>query len=103
MANNEFQGLRRFLDEKFSQIDSRLEKMATKEERGQRFEETKHYIDQHFEESKRHMGVLSEGLQHKIDLLAEGHQLLNQKIDNLSHEFKVEIKETQAMIKFSYA
>lgn len=39
---------------------------------GQRFEETKHYIDQHFEESKRHMGVLSEGLQHKIDLLAEG-------------------------------
>ena len=49
------------------------------------------------------MGVLSEGLQHKIDLLAEGHQLLNQKIDNLSHEFKVEIKETQAMVKFSYA
>jgi len=92
MANPEYEELKRFLDQKFVQMDSRLENMATKQE-----------VTRHFEETKRYMGVLSEDLRHKIDLAVEGHQLLNQKIDNLSQEMKEGVRETQAMIKFSYA
>jgi len=91
MANSEYQELKRFLDEKFVLMDSRLENMATKQE-----------VTRQFEETKRYIGVLSEDLRHKIDLVVEGHQLLNQKIDNLSQETKDGIRETQAMIKFSY-
>lgn len=92
MANSEYQELKRFLDQKFVQMDSRLEHTATKQE-----------VTRQFEETKRYMGVLSEDLRYKIDLVVEGHQLLNQKIDNLSQETKEGIRETQAMIKFSYA
>ncbi len=63
---------------------------------------TKQQATHQFEETKRYMGVLSEDIQHKIDIVVEGHQLLNQKIDNLSQEMKEGDRETRAMIKFPY-
>jgi hypothetical protein len=37
------------------------------------------------EEVKRHMGVLTENLENKVQIVAEGHELINRKIDN-NHE-----------------
>ena len=32
---------------------------------------------------KQHIGILSEDFQHKLDIVAEGHQMLSEKIDRM--------------------
>ncbi len=32
---------------------------------------------------KHHIGVMSEDFQHKLDIVVEGHQMLNEKIDRM--------------------
>ena len=32
---------------------------------------------------KHHIGIMSEDFQHKLDIVVEGHQMLNEKIDRL--------------------
>jgi predicted ATPase with chaperone activity len=83
-------------------VETKFENVATKQDVARQFEEAKRQATIQFEETTRYMGVLSEDLRHKIDIVVEGHQLLNQKIDNLSQEMKEGDRETRAIMKFSY-
>ncbi|MEK6726240.1 MAG: hypothetical protein AABY54_06805 [Deltaproteobacteria bacterium] len=54
------------------------------------------------QETQRYIGVLSEDFQHKLDVVVEGHQVLNKKIDDLREEVKSDIKEVKEMLKLTY-
>jgi LPS O-antigen subunit length determinant protein (WzzB/FepE family) len=61
------------------------------------------------EEVKRHSGVLYEDVLHRIDLVVEGHQGLNQKIERvetkierLETKMEHEFLEVRALIQLSY-
>ena len=54
------------------------------------------------DEVKRHVGVLYEDFSQKIDLVVEGHQALDQKIDKLDSKMEREFLETRAVIQLSY-
>ena len=54
------------------------------------------------EEVKRHSGVLYEDVLHKLDLVVEGYQGLNQKIEKLEARMEHEFLETRALIQLSY-
>ena len=53
------------------------------------------------EEIKRHFGVVAEGLEQKIQLVAEGHEVIRNEIQEFRNEVKEEFKEVKSMIKFS--
>jgi len=55
------------------------------------------------EEIKRHFGVVVEHLDGKIQLLAEGQEVLRREIEQFREEVRAEFQEVKAMIKFSYA
>ncbi len=59
--------------------------------------------DRAVEEIKRHFDVVAESLKDEIKLIAEGHVLLNKKIDDLRKENAEEHGEILSAIKFSYA
>jgi hypothetical protein len=61
------------------------------------------YLDQRFEETKRHAGVLAESMDHKVQLVAEGVNSLQEQLGRFREEVSHEFRETQAMIRFSYA
>jgi len=42
-----------------------------------------YHVDVLIEDSKHRMGILSESFQHKLDIVVEGHQVLDGKIDRL--------------------
>ena len=54
------------------------------------------------EEVKRHSGVLYEDLGHRLDLIVEGHQGLQELIRNLDAKIEHEWLETRALIQLSY-
>jgi hypothetical protein len=58
------------------------------------------------EEVKRHTGVLVEHLEQKIELLAEGHESLHHKIEDVRSELQSSINheshETRALLRSSY-
>ena len=54
------------------------------------------------QETQRYIGVLSEDFQHKLDVVVEGHQVLNKKIDDLRDEVRSDIKEVKEMLKLTY-
>lgn len=65
MTNNEYQQLIEFLGRKFTEVDARLDPMATREElRAQQAE------------TRRHFELVAEGLRGPVQLLAEGHHAL---------------------------
>ena len=55
------------------------------------------------EEIKRHFGVIAEHLEGKIQLLAEGQEVLRREAQQFREEVRAEFQEVKAMIKFSYA
>ena len=55
------------------------------------------------EEIKRHFGVIAEHLEGKIQLLAEGQEVLRREAQQFREEVLAEFQEVKAMIKFSYA
>ena len=55
------------------------------------------------EEIKRHFGVITEHLEGKIQLLAEGQEVLRREFQQFREEVRAEFQEVKAMIKFSYA
>jgi len=52
---------------------------------------------------KRHFDVAAESLKDEIKLVAEGHSILDRKIDVLRKENAEEHREILSAIKFSYA
>lgn len=54
------------------------------------------------EEIKRHFGVVAEHLDGKIQLLAEGQEVLRRQIEQFREDVRAEFQEVKAMIKFSY-
>jgi threonine aldolase len=58
-------------------------------------------------EIKRHFNVVAEGLEKKIQLVAEGVLLLDEKVDRrmtaLEEKMDQGFDEVKAMVKFSYA
>ena len=60
-------------------------------------------LDAGLEETRRHMGVLVEGLEHKVQLIAEGHDVLRK---DMMDGFAAGIAETDALreeMKFGFA
>jgi hypothetical protein len=55
------------------------------------------------DEIKRHFGVIAEHLEGKIQLLAEGQEVLRREAQQFREEVRAEFQEVKAMIKFSYA
>ncbi len=64
-------------------IDKNAEKMENK------IGEVKTHMENKVEEVKNHMGVIAEYLKNDIKAIAEGHEILNCKIDELKNEIKV--------------
>lgn len=52
-----------------------------------------------FDEAKRHRGVLYEDVLHRFDLVVEGHQALDQRIDKLEAGMEHEFIETRSFIQ----
>jgi len=69
-------------------------------------EEIKKYLKELKNEFSREMrqqvGVLTEDFQHKLDLVVEGHQLLDKKVDDFRGELKSDIKEVDGKIDFMH-
>ena len=66
-------------------------------------------LNEKFEEAERHSGVLYEDVFHKLDLVVEGYQGVNQKIEKLEARIEKsearmehEFLETRALIQLSY-
>ena len=54
------------------------------------------------EEIKRHVGVVVEGLRHDVQLVAEGHQLILNQVQEFREEVQGEFKEAKTLMKFSF-
>lgn len=53
-------------------------------------------------EIKRATGIIYEEFQKKIDLIVEGHEVLDGKIDELKEEVTFELKDMRSMVKNLY-
>ncbi len=53
------------------------------------------------EEIKRHFGVIAEGLRNEIRHVAEGHEVIQQEIQEFREEVRNEFKEVRSLIKLS--
>ena len=60
-------------------------------------------IDERFEEAKRHFGVLADGLRADIRMLAEGHLMLDSKLERFRVENDAAHREIGALIRTAYA
>jgi hypothetical protein len=60
-------------------------------------------IDDSAVETKRHFDVVGESLRTDIRIVAEGHVMLNEKIERLRGEMHSEFDELRSAIRFSYA
>ena len=69
-----------YLDDKFARIDRQFGEMQ--EQMDRRFKETQDQI--------RHTNVVVEGSRSKIETVAEGHVLLDAKLDRIYEELKTE-------------
>lgn len=58
--------------------------------------EQKEYLDAKTEEFKGHGGILYEEFQKRMDLVIEGHEILDRKIDEIKEEISFELKEIRA-------
>ena len=59
----------------------------------------KDMFDTKVDEVKRHMGVITENLESKIQIVAEGHDILNRKIDSLDKMVNTLDKKVDAIDK----
>lgn len=66
-------------------------------------EELKTYITESFntkaDDLNRQVEIVFEEFQKRIDLVVEGHEVLDRKIDELKEEIVFELKEIRAMMK----
>ena len=53
-------------------------------------------------EIKPHFGVVAESLRHDLQQVAEGHQVILHRVQQLREEVKEEFKEVRALMKFSF-
>ena len=96
------------LDERFAYLDQRfatvLETMDLRFDAMERRQDT---TDARLEDSRRHLGILIENLDGKIQLVAEGVINVDQKIDRVRDELKIELKteigEVKALLRVSYS
>lgn len=61
------------------------------------------YLDRRLKETKRHFAAIAEEIDHKVQLVAEGVVNLGERLGQFREEMGHEFRETQAMIRFSYA
>lgn len=92
MTNHGYQQLMEFLGRKFTEVDARLDQMATKEE-----------LREQHAQTRRHFEVVAEGLRSEIRQVAEGVLNVDEKLGRFRQEVQVEFNEIKAMIRFSYA
>lgn len=99
MTNDEYGQLIEFLGRKFTDVDARLDRVATKDE-----------LEAKLGETRRHMGVLVEAVRDDVRQLAEGLNETNrglaetnQRLDRFQRKVEEEFAETRAAIRFSYA
>lgn len=86
-----------YLDQRFGAIDQRFDAMERRQDA----------TNARLEDTRRHLGVLIENLDGKIQLVAEGVINLDQKIDRVRDELKIELKteigEVKALLRVSYS
>jgi uncharacterized protein involved in exopolysaccharide biosynthesis len=92
MTNDEFREMIEFLGRKFDEVDTRFERVVTKEE-----------LRTQQEETRRHFEVVGESLRDQVRTVAEGVVNLDGKLEGLRGEVEREFTEVKSMIRFSYA
>ncbi|OGL14017.1 MAG: hypothetical protein A3F92_12235 [Candidatus Rokubacteria bacterium RIFCSPLOWO2_12_FULL_71_22] len=85
------------MDRRFDAVDERLDGMD------RRFDGVDRKIDDRFEAAKRYFGVLAERLGGDIRGLAEGHMMLDAKLERFRVEHDVAHREIVALIRTAYA
>ena len=85
------------MDRRFDAVEARLDGM------GRRFDAVDRKIDDRFEAAKRYFGVLAERLGADIRGLAEGHMMLDGKLERFRVENDVAHREIVALIRTAYA
>ena len=85
------------MDRRFDAVDERLDGMD------RRFDGVDRKIDDRFEAAKRYFGVLAERLGADIRGLAEGHMMLDAKLERFRVEHDVAHREIVALIRTAYA
>ena len=81
------------IDRQFARIDSKFDGIDS------RYAEMQDQIDRRFKETQdqiRHTNVVVEGLRSKIETVAEGHVLLDAKLDRIYEEIKTERRQDRA-------
>jgi len=99
------------MDRRFDGVDERLDGMGQRfdgvDERldgmDRRFDGVDRKIDDRFEAAKRYFGVLAERLGGDIRGLAEGHMMLDAKLERFRVEHDVAHREIVALIRTAYA
>ncbi|HBH03226.1 MAG TPA: hypothetical protein DDZ42_15120 [Candidatus Rokubacteria bacterium] len=81
------------VEERLDRVDARLDEVEHRLDRK---------IDDRFEEAKRHFGVLAEGLGADIRMLAEGHLMLDSKLERFRAENDAAHREIVALIRTAY-
>ena len=85
------------MDRRFDAVEARLDGMD------RRFDAVDRKIDDRFEAAKRYFGVLAERLGGDIRGLAEGHMMLDAKLERFRVEHDVAHREIVALIRTAYA
>jgi len=93
------------LKEEFTQENLKLKEEFSQE--AQRYwekneKENLKFMEEFSNKTQRYIGVLSEDFQHKLDVVVEGHQVLNKKIDDLRDDVRSDINEVKEMLKLTY-
>lgn len=89
---------RRFeaVDRRFDAVDRRFDTMD------RRFDATDRKIDEKFEEAKRESGVVAEGLREEIRAVADGHLVLDRRLQEHCKQSDAAHGEIISLVKLSY-
>jgi ABC-type phosphate transport system auxiliary subunit len=109
MTTDEMKQIKGLVDESAADTKRHFDEKAV--EMGRHFDEsaadTKHHFDEKAAETQRHFDVVAESLRADIRIIAEGHVMLNEKMDRMRQELRDEMRsgfdEVRSAIRFSYA
>jgi ubiquinone biosynthesis protein UbiJ len=67
------------------------------------FDEAVAELRQENVETRRHFDVTTEDFRHQVQQVAEGVDIVNERVDRLSRDMKNEFAESRAMVQISYS
>jgi type I site-specific restriction-modification system R (restriction) subunit len=93
--------LKRLIEETSAETRQQLTEVATSLR--QENVETRNRVDTVAADLRRHFDVTAEDFRHQVQLVAEGVDNVNERVDRLAHDMKHEFAESRAMVQISYS